>query len=70
MTKPVISKKGVPIRLTGERWTHLIEEHCELAGLRLEVMETIDQPMRILLGNQGKFLAILEIAVGKWLVVV
>lgn len=70
MTKPVISKNGVPIRLTDERWTHIIEEHCELAGLRLEVVETIERPMRIHLGSQGELLAVREIAVGKWLVVV
>ena len=41
MLEGILSKNGVPIRLTDERWTHITEEHCELAGLRLEVLETI-----------------------------
>jgi len=44
----VLSKNEVPIRLTDERWTHIVEEHCELAGMRLEVLETIVNPSRIL----------------------
>jgi hypothetical protein len=43
----ILSKNGVPIRLTDERWAHITEEHCELAGLRLEVLETITDPSRI-----------------------
>ena len=27
-----------PVRLNHERWTHVTEEHNELAGLRLEVL--------------------------------
>lgn len=29
----VVSKNGVSIRLTDERWTHVAEEHGELAEL-------------------------------------
>ena len=36
----VISKNSIPIRLTDERWAHITEEHCDLAGLRLEVLDT------------------------------
>ena len=32
MTDSLLSKHGVPIRLTAERWMQLTEEHCELAG--------------------------------------
>lgn len=41
MISEVVSKNGLPIRLTDERWTHITEEHCELAGLRSEVLETV-----------------------------
>jgi hypothetical protein len=27
-----ISKAGVPIRLTDERWHHIVENHDDLAG--------------------------------------
>jgi len=65
----ILSKNGVLIRLTDERWTHITEEHCELAGLRLVVIETIGDPSRILAGREGKLLAVQEISIGKHLVV-
>jgi hypothetical protein len=34
-------KDRSPIRLTDERWVHITEEHAELAGHRLEVLEAI-----------------------------
>ncbi len=70
MIDRVTSKNGVAIRLTDERWAHITEEHCELAGLRSEVVETVSQPERILLGGDGECLAIRELGAGKHLVVV
>lgn len=66
----VFSRNGVPIRLSDERWAHIIEEHCELAGLRLEVMESIAQPERVLAGGAGELLAVREMEPGKWMVAV
>ena len=43
----VISKNRIPIRLTDERWAHITDEHCELAGLRLEVLNTVEDPLKI-----------------------
>lgn len=70
MVDLVLSMHGVPIRLTDERWAHITEEHCELAGLRSEVLETVVQPERILLGGDGEHLAICEMEEGKHLVVI
>jgi hypothetical protein len=70
MTANVTSKTGIPIRLTDERWIHISEEHSELAGMRLEVLETIADPARIYAGKEGEILAIKEAAGGKWLVTV
>jgi hypothetical protein len=58
----VSSKNGIPVRLSDERWAHITEEHCELAGLRLEVMEAIAQPERVLAGGAGELLALRETA--------
>lgn len=41
----VRSKKGVPIRLTEERWFHITEEHSEMAGYyykEKKIMAVID----------------------------
>ena len=70
MTSDVTSKNGLPIRLTDERWTHITEEHAELAGMRLEVLEAVSQPERVLAGGEGELLAVRELEVGKFLVVV
>jgi hypothetical protein len=53
MTETVYSTNSVPIRLTDERWVHVTEEHSELAGLRLEVLETVTNPTEIFAGNRG-----------------
>jgi hypothetical protein len=66
----VKSKSGLRIRLTDERWSHITEEHCELAGLRLEVLDTITNPARILMGGGGELIAVRELETGKFLVVV
>jgi hypothetical protein len=70
MIDRVISKNDVPIRLTDERWSHITEEHTELAGMRLDVLETVANPERILQGNYGALLAVREMTTGKYLVVV
>ncbi len=70
MLETVSSKNGVLIRLTDERWAHITEEHCELAGLRLEVLETVANPSRVLAGGKGELLAVREISGDKHLVVV
>jgi len=65
----VSSKNNVFIRLTDERWAHITEEHCELAGMLLEILETIENPERVLTGGAGELLAVREISSGKHLVV-
>jgi hypothetical protein len=66
----VTSKNGAAIRLTDERWSHITEEHAELAGLKWDVLETVSQPERILVGGAGELLALKKQTDGKTLVVV
>ncbi len=70
MTESVTSRNGVLVRLTHERWAHVTDEHNELAGLRLVVLETVAEPERVLAGGAGELLAVREYHSGKWLVVV
>jgi hypothetical protein len=70
MAEIVISPNNIPVRLNDERWAHITEEHCELAGLREEVLETVSSPEKIYTGKQGELLAVREINEGKYLVVV
>ena len=70
MIEIVVSKNGIPIRLTDERWVHITEEHSELAGLRLEILETIADPVQIFAGTGGELFGVREIEPDKDLVVV
>jgi hypothetical protein len=67
MSDVAISRNGVRIRLTRERWPHIVEEHRELADLRLEVLEAISSPVRVVEGGEGALLAVREIDLGKYL---
>ncbi len=53
-----ISYGGVSIRLTDERWAHIIERHPEMGPLRTSVVETIERPDIIQVGDAGTLLAI------------
>jgi len=70
MTRIGTSRGGVPIRLTDERWAHIVEEHCELAGMREEVIDTIDRADRVLEGRHGELLAVRMVETTRALVVV
>jgi hypothetical protein len=70
MINLIYSVNRVPIRLTDERWAHITEEHCEMAGLRPDVLETVAQPELVLAGGEGELLAVRELSPGKYLVVV
>lgn len=70
MTEIAKSKNGVVIRLTDERWLHISEEHAELAGLKLDVLEAVAEPEKILVGGAGELLALKKQSDGKILVVV
>lgn len=70
MAETVISRNGIPIRLTDERWSHIAEEHVELGEMRVEVLQTIGDAERVLAGGTGELLAVRMVEVGKALVVV
>ncbi len=52
------SKNNVPIRLTEERWFHIVENHDELAGYYDEVLNTIEDPDFIIKGYRGALIAL------------
>ena len=66
----VISKSGVPIRLTDERWFHIVENHDEVAGYYDEVLETIEDPEIILRGHGGALIALRSLGRRKYLAVI
>lgn len=53
-----LSLNGVAVRLTAERWWHIVENHDELAGYAEDVLETIENLQLILRGHAGSLVAV------------
>ncbi|MBI4641378.1 MAG: hypothetical protein HY731_11830 [Candidatus Tectomicrobia bacterium] len=52
----VRSRNGVPIRLTDERWKHIMQRHTEMADQYERVLETVSEPDLIQEGDFGELL--------------
>jgi len=64
------SKNGIPVRLTAERWLHVIENHDDLAGYYDIVLNAIEEPDYVINGYKEALIALKEIENGKFLAVV
>ena len=47
------SVNGVPIRLTDERWEHILDSHAELASYRETILDAVENPDYILTSRRG-----------------
>ncbi len=56
MIGTVILKNGKELRLTAERWSHIVEAHDYMAGNQDLVFETLEVPDYIVGGGQGVYL--------------
>lgn len=54
----VTSISGIPIRITEERWSHILKNHPEMKDGLNDVLETVRNPIRLQLGDSGELLAI------------
>ena len=54
----VNSKNGVAIRITKERWSHIVNRHPEMADQKERVLNTIAEPKFIQKGDFGELIAI------------
>ena len=61
---------NIPIRLTYERWYHIIENHDDLASYFYDILEIIEKPEFIIQGNKGTLKATKNLAKKKWMVVI
>jgi len=69
VTDSALSVRGVPIRLTSERWLHIVEHHDDLAGHYHDVLATVSTPDAVYEGDGGELLAISRRFAPRWLVV-
>ncbi|MBI5185883.1 MAG: hypothetical protein HZA01_09200 [Nitrospinae bacterium] len=70
MVDIVYSKNKAPIRLTPERWLHIVENHDDLAGYYDEVLQTVDGPDLIIEGYKGALVALRKFLQDKFIAVV
>lgn len=64
------SKNGVPIRLTDERWEHIVSNKEYMESRYEDVMRAIEQPAMILRGYNGSLVAVLNLSRDRFLHVV
>jgi len=64
------SVDNVPIRLTTERWFHIVENHDDLAGHYDDVLHTVEEPDLILRGYRGSLIAVRGFGRKRYLAVV
>ena len=59
-----LSKNNVPIRLTDERWLHIITGHPEMAVYYDDILATIEEPDTIYAGSRDDLIAVSRQLVG------
>jgi len=52
------SINGVPIRLTEERWRHIVDNKPSMSAYYEKVISTIENPTRVVQGYAGALIAI------------
>ena len=70
MTNVVYSVNHLPIRLTDERWRHIVANHNDLASYYFEVLETVANPEFIFAGDAGELWAVQHFSHRKMLLVI
>lgn len=53
MDNTTLSVNKIPIRLTSERWTHIVENHNDMAGYYYEILEAVASPKFVLEGDES-----------------
>ena len=52
------SVNGVPIRLTHERWEHILDSHPNMASFQETILEAVENPDYILGSRRGALVAV------------
>ena len=66
----VDSVNGVPIRLTEERWRHIVDNKPYMSAYYENVISTIENPTRVIRGYTGALVAISSVGRRRYLNVV
>ena len=66
----VRSVNGVPIRMTSERWVHIVNARDEIAGYYDEILRVVEDPDLVLRGYRGSLKAVKGFGRNRYLLVV
>jgi hypothetical protein len=66
----VYSVNGVPIRLTEERWEHIVNNKPYMESYYERMLDAIEKPIFVLRGYAGSLVAILDVGRQRYLHVV
>ncbi|SRR6266498_1879537 len=64
------SVNGVPIRLTDERWEHIVYRRPHMASFIAVVLDAVEEPEYILRGQKGTMIAVKHLGARSYLNVV
>jgi hypothetical protein len=64
------SVNNIPIRLPDERWSHIVENHNDIAGYYYDVLEAVTNPTWILEGDEDELWAVKLISKRKAFLVI
>ncbi len=64
------SVNGVPIRLTAERWEHIVSNKPYMEAYYDRMLDAIEQPTWVLRGYAGSLVAVLPVARRRYLHVI
>ncbi|MBU4446524.1 MAG: hypothetical protein L6422_11665 [Candidatus Marinimicrobia bacterium] len=70
MANITYSVNNIPIRLTDERWTHIVENHDDMAGYYFDVLETVANPRWIFQGDKDELWAVKLVSKKKAMLVI
>lgn len=68
--KTINSVNKVPIRITDERWFHIVENHDDLSGYFDDIIDTLEFPDFVIRGYGEAKIALREIRDKKYMSVV
>jgi hypothetical protein len=61
----ITSINGVPIRLTEERWEHIVDEKPYMQSYYEQMLDAVEEPDYILRGNAGSLIAVMTLGKRK-----
>lgn len=64
------SKNGILIRLTDERWKHIVRMHPTLIDKQVNVLNAVKDPEYILEGSKKELLAVSKLTKRSYIVVI